>query len=212
MSVPVRVLPTFPIPSDRSIFGDKVATPNFMAGGQFGYNWQSPNSNFVIGLEADLDWLDSDGTNTCLAASGLFVSANCRARPSMMGDLTARVGWAYGRSNHSLLYAKGGAAVIRNHVDITTNATENFVGLPPQTTSSTFTRAGWTIGAGVEHAIAPAWSVKLEYDYADFGRQNVATPQGVVQVVPGNPGTYFDSCGHHQHEPEFPGSETGPQL
>ena len=67
----------------------------------------------------------------------------------MMGDLTARVGWAYAR-NHSLLYAKGGAAVIRNHVDITTNATENFVGLPPQTTSSTFTRAGWTIGAGVD--------------------------------------------------------------
>ena len=181
----------FSDPFGPSIYGDRVTTPNFMAGGQFGYNWQSPNSNLVIGLEADLDWLDSDGTNTCLAASGLFVSANCRVRPSMMGDLTARVGMAYGRSNHSLLYAKSGAAFIRNQVDITTNATADFVGLPPQTTSSTYTKTGWTIGAGVEHAIAPAWSVKLEYDYANFGGKDLATPLGIVQVVPGNPFTYF---------------------
>jgi opacity protein-like surface antigen/outer membrane protease len=181
----------FSDPFGPSIFGDRVSTPNFMAGGQVGYNWQSPNSNWVFGLETDLDWLDSDGTNTCLAASGLFVSANCRVRPSMMGDVTARAGWAYGRSNHSLVYGKIGPAFIRNKVDITTNATADFIGLPPQSTSSTYTKTGWTIGAGVEHAIAPAWSVKLEYDYANFGGKDLATPLGIVQVVPGNPGTYF---------------------
>jgi opacity protein-like surface antigen len=153
-----------------------------LAGGEF---------TLVTGFEADLDWLDSDGTNTCLAASGLFVSANCRARPNLMGDLTARVGWAYGQFNHSLLYAKAGAAFIHNQADITTNATESFVALPPQVTSARSSKLGWTIGAGVEHAIAPAWSVKLEYDYAEFGEQNVAIPQGIVQVVPGNPATYF---------------------
>ena len=142
----------FSDPFGPSIYGDRVTTPNFMAGGQFGYNWQSPNSNLVIGLEADLNWLDSDGTNTCLAASGLFVSANCRVRPSMMGDLTARVGMAYGRSDHSLLYAKGGVAFIRNQVDITTNATADFVGLPPQSTSATYTKTGWTI--------AQAWNMR----------------------------------------------------
>jgi opacity protein-like surface antigen len=145
----------------------------------------------VFGLEAGLDWLDSDGTNTCLAASGLFVSANCHARPNMMGDLTAHMGWAYGYSNHSLLYAKGGATFVHNQIDITTNATESFIGLPPQATSSSFTKVGWTIGAGVEHAIAPAWSVKLEYDYVDLGGQNVATPPDIIQIVPGNSGTYF---------------------
>jgi hypothetical protein len=43
----------------------------------------------------------------------------------------------------------------------------------------------------VEHAIAPAWSVKLEYDYVDLGGQNVATPPDIIQIVPGNSGTYF---------------------
>jgi hypothetical protein len=66
-------------PFGSSIFGDKVPTPGFLAGGQIGYNWQAPNSPWVFGLETGLDWLDSDGTNTCLAASGLFVSANCHA-------------------------------------------------------------------------------------------------------------------------------------
>ena len=83
----------FADPFGSSIFGYKVTTPSFLAGAQLGYNWQAPNSHWVMGLEADLDWLDSDGTNTCLAASGLFVSGNCRARPNLMGDLTARVGW-----------------------------------------------------------------------------------------------------------------------
>jgi opacity protein-like surface antigen len=177
----------FADPFGSSIFGDNVTTPGFLAGGQIGYNWQAPNSHWVFGLEADLNWLDSDGTNTCLAYSGLFVSANCRAQPNVMGDLTARVGWAYGQFNHSLFYVKGGAAFVRNQIDITTNATPNFVGLAPLTTSSSFTKVGWTVGAGVEHAITPAWSVKLEYDYAGFGEETVATPPGLVQPAPPTP-------------------------
>ena len=113
----------FTDPFGSSIFGDNVTTPGFLAGGQIGYNWQVPNSNLVLGVEADASWLTSDGTNTCLAYSGFFVSANCRAQPNTMGDLTARVGWAYGQFNHSLFYVKGGAAFVHNQIDITTNGT-----------------------------------------------------------------------------------------
>ncbi len=174
----------FTDPFGSSIFGDNVTTPGFMAGGQIGYNWQVPNSPWVFGLEADLSWLDSDGTNTCLAYSGLFVSANCRAQPNMMGDLTARVGWAYGQFNHSLLYVKGGAAYVHNQIDIATNNTPTF-GLAPLTTSASFTKVGWMVGAGVEHAITPAWSVRIEYDYVGLGGESVATPEGLVQPTPG---------------------------
>ena len=80
-----------------------------------------------MGIEADASWLASDGTNTCLAFSGFFVSANCRTQPNMMGDFTARVGWAYGRLDHSPVYLKGGAALLRNSIDITTNATPDFI-------------------------------------------------------------------------------------
>ena len=174
----------FADPFGSSIFGDKVSTPGFLAGGQIGYNFQAVNSPWVFGLEAGLSWLDSDGTNTCLAFSGLFVSANCGARPNMTGDLTTRVGWAYGSSNHSLLYAKGGVAFLHDQVDIATNATPGF-GLAPLTTNSSFTKVGWTVGAGAEHAISPAWSVKLEYDYIGVGGETVATPPGLVQPIPG---------------------------
>ncbi len=184
----------FADPFGSSIFGDNVTTPGFLAGGQIGYNWQAPKSNWVLGFEAGASWLTSDGTNTCLAFSGLFVSANCRAQPNRMGDLTARVGWAYGQSNHSLLYVKGGAAFVHNQIDMTTNATPGF-GLAPLTTSASFTESGWLVGAGVEHAITPAWSVKLEFDYIGLGGETVATPQGLVQPIPGVNGYNFTPAG-----------------
>ena len=138
----------------------------------------------MLGVEGAITGLVSNGTNTCDAFSGLFVSANCRAQPNMMGDLSARVGWAYGQFNHSLVYVKGGAAYVHSQVDITTNNTNSF-GLAPLTTSSSFAKTGWTVGAGVEHAITPAWSVKIEYDYAGLGGETVATPAGLVQPTPG---------------------------
>lgn len=174
----------FADPFGSTIFGDKVTTPGYLAGGQVGFNWQTPNSNWVVGVEADASSLTSDGTNTCLAFSGLFVSDNCRARPNMMADLTTRLGWTYGYSNHSLVYVKGGVAFVRNQIDMTTNATQGF-GLAPLATSSIFTKAGWMVGAGVEHAITPAWSVKLEYNYVGLGGETVATPPGLVQPIPG---------------------------
>src|SRR5260370_15362850 len=96
----------FADPFGSSIFGDKVTTLGFLAGGQIGYNWQPPSSNWVLGVEADLSWLDSDGTNTCLAFSGFFVSATCHADPNAIGTLTARGGYALGPSGRTLIYAK----------------------------------------------------------------------------------------------------------
>jgi opacity protein-like surface antigen/outer membrane protease len=180
----------FADPFGSSIFGDNVTTPGFLAGGQIGYNWQVPNLPLVLGLEGSLSWLDADGTNTCLAFSGFFVSANCRAQPNTMSDLTARVGWTYGQFNHSLVYVRGGAALVHEQIDISTNGTQSFVGLAPLTASSSFTKVGWIAGVGAEHAITPAWSLKLEYDYIGFGGETVATPQGLVQSVPPAP-LYF---------------------
>jgi opacity protein-like surface antigen len=118
-----------------------------------------------------------------ILASGLFVSATCRARLNLMGELTARVGWSYGQFNHSLVYVKGGAAHVHDQVDIATNSATRFVtngvAQAPLTTNSGFTKVGGLVGAGVEHAITPAWSVKLEYDFVGLGGETVATPQGL---------------------------------
>lgn len=79
-----------------SIYGGTVNAPGFLAGGKIGFNWQVLNLLWVFGIEADLNWLCGNGTNTCLAFSGYFVSAICQTQPNTMTDLTARVGWAYG--------------------------------------------------------------------------------------------------------------------
>lgn len=169
----------FSDPAGASIYGDNVRSPIALAGAQAGYNWQIPNTNWVFGIEADISALGADGTNTCLASSGVFISANCRVRQDASGSLTGRVGLATGPRGRTLLYAKAGAAALQERIDITTNAL-----LPPIATGFDGLRWGWTVGAGVERALTPAWSIKAEYDYANFGSVNVATPASFLQVVP----------------------------
>jgi hypothetical protein len=94
----------FADPFGASIFGDKVITPGFFAGGQIGYNWQVPDSRWVLGVQADANWLTADGTNTCFAFSGSFVSATCHADPKSFGTLTGRGGFAVGPAGRTLLY------------------------------------------------------------------------------------------------------------
>jgi opacity protein-like surface antigen len=169
----------FADPFGVALFGDRVRSPGFIAGGQIGYNYQL--GHVVFGIEADISGDVSDGTNTCFAVSGNTVSSNCRVRPDFYATLTGRLGYAAGRA---LLYAKGGAAWTHGTVDMFFN--ENNFG-PGFTTavfnsSSSFDATGWTAGGGIEYALTPAWSAKLEYDYLHFGGRDVATP-----YVAGNP-------------------------
>ncbi|HEX5509319.1 MAG TPA: outer membrane beta-barrel protein [Pseudolabrys sp.] len=169
----------FPDPFGPSIFGDKVRSPGFLAGAQVGYNWQPAGTPWVLGVEADISAVDADGTNTCSAFSAFFVSANCRVRPNALASLTGRIGYAAGPAGRTLLYLKGGAAWLNEDVNMTTNG--GFV-LPDASVGRT--KWGWTVGAGVEQALTPAWSVKLEYDYLHFGDGNFTTPEGGV-FIPG---------------------------
>lgn len=167
----------FSDPFGPSIYGDKVTTPGFLAGGQVGYNYQV--GKWVYGVEADASWLVSDGTNTCFAYSGFYVSSSCHSKPNALGTVTGRVGYAAGPAGHSLLYVKGGAAFVHNDIEI--NVNNLFFGFVPQPAATTLgnTKLGWTVGAGVEQALTPAWSMKLEYDYLGFGGSNIATSPSV---------------------------------
>jgi opacity protein-like surface antigen len=160
-------------PLGAPIYGDNVRSPGFIGGGQIGFNHQV--GLVVFGVEADVSGVSSDGTNTCFAVSGDTASSNCRVRPDLYTTVTGRIGYAVDRS---LLYVKGGAAWTRGTVDMFVN--NNPFGV--FTSTSSFVTPGWTVGAGVEYALAPAWSMKLEYDYLSFRDQDVSTP-----YVPGNP-------------------------
>src|SRR6266851_2336183 len=91
-------------PLGASIFGDQIHSPGFFGGGQIGFNWQAPNSNWVFGVETDASLANLDGTNTCFAFSGTFTSLNCRAHTDAFGTLTGRVGWAFGPFGRALAY------------------------------------------------------------------------------------------------------------
>jgi len=175
----------FADPYGPSIFGDLVAVPGYLTGAQIGYNWQS--GNIVFGLEADGSLVSSDGSNTCLQFTGIFVGSNCKAKVKDLASFTGRLGLATGPLGHTLVYAKGGLAWVRNEVSINPNNEFGNARAQPDPTTLHYSRWGWTVGAGVEHAMTPAWSLKLEYDYYRFGDESITTPEGFRVTPDGRP-------------------------
>jgi opacity protein-like surface antigen len=144
----------------------------FVAGGQVGANYQM--GRMVLGLEADASWADLDGNAVCII--GIF---RCHARIDLIRTLTGRVGVTFGQS---LLYLKGGGALVSEKYDIV-SCCSSFVFTGDQI------RSGWTAGAGIEYAFTPSWSGKVEYDYVDLGNRtatvrapfNISSPVNIEQ-------------------------------
>jgi len=138
-----------------SLVSDSLQPAGFLGGGQFGVNWS--RNSWLLGAEADF-------TGTDLQAS----AAGASFRSHWLSLVTARVGYAV---NQYLIYAKGGAAFANERNEVITPAGR-------VAESATTTLTGWTVGAGVEYAINPNWSARLEYDFVDF------PSHGVVLVEP----------------------------
>ena len=174
---------TFSDPFGPSLFGDKVRTPGGLFGIQAGANGQSGST--VFGIELDLSASDLDGANTCFAFSAAYVPSNCHVRTNYMGTLTGRLGVAVGPQGRTLLYGKAGAAFESSQVNATPNFNGFFV-LPSSANNGP--RFGWTVGAGVEHALVGNWTIKGEYDYLAFGDTRFSVPASLVSpgalVVP----------------------------
>ncbi|WP_027523845.1 outer membrane protein [Bradyrhizobium sp. Ec3.3] len=118
-------------------------------GGQIGYRWQT--GQWVFGVEGQGNWADFSGDNI----SALFADRN-RTRINSFGLITGQVGYAW---NNVLAYVKGGAAVVGDKFDVYSTATGALLA------STSQTRWGGTIGAGLEVGFAPNWSVGVEYNH-----------------------------------------------
>lgn len=132
----------------------------FTAGGLLGYNWQA--GKFVYGVEGDLNWVDQKSSVSISSGPTVTVSSDLK----WMGTLRARFGVTYDPA--TLLYVTGGLAVAQF---------SDLWGLPASgsrfTMSDNSTRAGWTIGGGVERMFSPHWTGRVEVLYADFGTKTV---------------------------------------
>jgi outer membrane immunogenic protein len=145
--------------------GFVVHPSGWMGGLQAGYNWQT--TNFVFGVEADLGALGADDEQNSATA---FADAEYGG----FGALTARLGYA---DDRWLFYAKGGLALA--NIENTAGALgPGGVIVGADFTQADETHLGWTLGAGVEYAFHPNWSMKLEYMYMDFGEETSSNADG----------------------------------
>jgi outer membrane immunogenic protein len=133
---------------------DSFGSGNFntnggLVGGTAGYNWQGQGSPWVFGLEGDIDYSTMRGSYANALCPG-----GCETKNSWLATVRGRVGYAMDRV---MPYVTGGLAV----GDIQANRA-GFGGV-------TETRAGWTVGAGIEAAIVDRWTAKIEYLYTDLG-------------------------------------------
>jgi outer membrane immunogenic protein len=71
-----------------------IGRDGFIGGGQFGYNWQVSPS-WVLGLEADIQYVDTRTTFTTVGTSGL--SNTFRAGLDYLGTARGRLGYTWAR-------------------------------------------------------------------------------------------------------------------
>lgn len=141
------------------VLGYSYDTKGGVFGGHVGYNYQfSPN--FVAGVEGDLEW---SGLKDSLTSVPLGLTHSTKVE--WQGSVRARLGVAFDRA---LIYATGGVAFADVKHSVAT-----FPG-GVSLLSGSDTRAGWTLGAGLEYALTNNVTVRGEYRYTDYG-SNTAT-------------------------------------
>jgi outer membrane immunogenic protein len=124
---------------------------SLFGGVQAGYNFQ--NGPWVFGVEGDVGYGRP-------SKAGLFGATTFKTQEGVNGTLRARAGYAFDRT---LVYGTGGLAVANF-----TSTASNAAG----TEKTDFTRLGYAVGAGIEHAVTNNVSVKGEYLYEGFGSVN----------------------------------------
>jgi outer membrane immunogenic protein len=135
-------------------FGTNFTPNGVVGGGHIGYNLQL--NQFVAGIEGDIE---GTGISRTFSPGGVIYNTSVSAQ----GSIRARLGLAFDRV---LVYATGGGEFAGFDTTVTAIASDQ----------SSQTRAGWTVGGGVEYAVTPNWSIRAEYRFADFGDFTQPTP------------------------------------
>jgi len=146
-----------------------------IGGGQIGYNWQA-NNTWVLGLEADIQasgQKDSANVNSNVLVAGHYtinLAQTIESKLLWFGTVRGRVGVL--ATPTIWLYATGGLAYGGKNLNDSAVFTGTFPGA--FAFSSTDTKTGYTVGAGIEGAVPNStnWTWKLEYLYIDLGSQS----------------------------------------
>jgi outer membrane immunogenic protein len=148
----------------------------WLAGAQVGYNWQSNCT--VFGIESDWAW-----TN---AKASTVLSDGERFPPSETDNITvtSKMRW-FGTTrirtgvvvDNLLLYVTGGLAYASFKRDLAFFEDDFPV---TEVFSRSRTRFGWTAGAGTEWAINANWSLKSEFLYVQFEKDESTETSAII--------------------------------
>ncbi len=139
----------------------------FVGGGQIGYNWQIAPM-WVFGLEADISWTDFDETASLPGPADPSRIVTAHQKLDWFGTVRGRLGVT--PTDRWLAYVTGGFAYGRGSLSTALTRTTGCAGANNcQQGSVSDTLTGWTVGGGLEWALANNWSVKAEYLYFDLG-------------------------------------------
>src|SRR6266540_2645076 len=131
----------------------KSSFGSLIGGLQGGYNYVLP-SRLLLGVEADASFLNFISADD-LAWFRTTPDTDIAEKIEFMSTVRGRLGYAF---DHWMVYATGGFAwSLGRHL-----------------------HTGWAAGAGAEFAIAPSWTARLEYLYANFGHADVVFPSGTT--------------------------------
>jgi outer membrane immunogenic protein len=149
-----------------------------LGGVDVGCDYQA--GNWVLGAEADWSVTHTFGSASIVTAPNFLVipvpsggsvfyngSDVWMAQERWLATARIRLGYA---SDKWLLYVTGGAAWA------SIQSTELATAFVNTNVSQTDTRTGWTIGTGVDYALAAEWSARAEYLYVRFPNYMTFTP------------------------------------
>jgi outer membrane immunogenic protein len=125
-------------------------------GGQIGYNYQM--GNFVFGVEGDGAFAHISST---ISGAAFGVPASVNFDDDALASLRGRFGIAF---KNILFYGTAGGGWGHGRISETA--------LGVTTASGEAWHTAWSAGGGIEYAIVPNWSVKLEYLHYGLGSAN----------------------------------------
>jgi outer membrane immunogenic protein len=127
-----------------------------------GYNYQV--GSIVLGVEGDGSYatIKGDVLYDFPLLGGTFADQQT-SKIDALFSARARVGYAFGPA---LVYATGGVATAR----VSSTFSASLFGQSLSTADQAW-HVGYTVGGGLEYKLAPNWSTRVEYLYADLGEQ-----------------------------------------
>jgi outer membrane immunogenic protein len=165
---------------------------------QGGYNFRS--GNWVYGLEADLNFLRAKSSSNTSAPGAVFARVGASTytfsselSANYLATLRPRAGMLI---NGNLLYATGGLAVTTlNYKHDFRGTGGGFTGGPDITehASESKTKAGWTLGAGLEMPLSQFTTLRAEYSFARFGK--IASDDNKINPVNVTAPAFDTACG-----------------